>query len=290
MAQHVRMHVARNAGLHGARLQARADLARREPRAVAADEERRLPGLGQRRRAAAARPAARPAQRCPPARCAACCPCPAHAPRRPAGRSSRAPRRWPARPAPPARRCAGRCRRAVRRCRRRAPRAPGRRRCRGARPAPPNGRPTAPWAAAWPPSGARTPSTGLSATTPLRPSQRYRPRQALSASATLRGDSPPACSCAAQRRTCCGCTCASSTPAASAWRCQAQQGLFVDRQRARRQPPLDAQVRRGSARRAASRRHCAITPAAQAGARRRARPALAMSPTRARKSVPMSAL
>ncbi len=127
VAQHVRVHVARNAGLHGARLQAGANLARRQPGAVAADEERGLLGLGQ-RRAAPARPRAQPARRCPPARCAACCLCPAHAPLRRAGRSSRAPRRWPARPAPPVRRCAGRCRRAVRRCRRRAPRAPGRRR------------------------------------------------------------------------------------------------------------------------------------------------------------------
>ena len=51
-----------------------------------------------------------------------------------------------------------------------APRCRGRRAAGHAdRPAPPPGRPTAPWAAAWRAFGARTPSTGLWRTTPSRP-------------------------------------------------------------------------------------------------------------------------
>ena len=70
------------------------------------------------------------------------------------------------------------------------------------------------------PLGARRPSTGLTATTPLRPHQRYSPRQAASAMAMLRGASPRVRNCATQLRMWCGCAAASSMPAAMAEACK----------------------------------------------------------------------
>jgi len=68
------------------------------------------------------------------------------------------------------------------------------------RPAPSRDRPRAPWQRL---GGARafTASTGFRLTRPSLPSQRYRPRQADSVSAMLRGPRPRACRLAAQRRT-----------------------------------------------------------------------------------------
>ena len=95
------------------------------------------------------------------------------------------------------------------------------------------------------------------------PHQRYRPRQADSTIAMLRGARPRACSCATQRRTWCGCTSRSSTPAALAATLQAPQRVAVHRQRARRQAALDAQVPQVALQLVGQRRGGALTARAQ---------------------------
>ena len=91
--------------------------------------------------------------------------------------------------------------------------------------------------------GARTPSTGLAATTPLRPHQRYRPRQADRCDGdAARRQRRRSRSCAAQRRTWCGCTSRSATWASAADCCSRSKRVVHIATRARRQAALDAQV------------------------------------------------
>ena len=128
VAQHVRVHVRRQAGLQRQRASGASApgwRVSRVPRRLtkSAGSSARGQLRAQRQPGRAAPPA--PAR--PPARCAACCPCRAHARWRRQRRSSRPRRRRRARPGRPVRRRAGRSRRAARRCRRRAPPAPGRR-------------------------------------------------------------------------------------------------------------------------------------------------------------------